>query len=159
MSAELLPSWISLGIATFVAAIALLQWRTARQRAAIDFFERRYAVYNEVREVVRMVVSCPTREAFCKFAEAAEQANFLFGHDVNSYLEQLREALLDLETHTSELTPDEQDPEIRKAHVGKARQERNQIEEFRTTGTALFGQYMRFDQKVSRHWLESCRPG
>ncbi len=50
--------WIVAAItATFVAAVAFLQWRTAQQKAVLDLFDRRHAIYEVVRNTVSTMTS------------------------------------------------------------------------------------------------------
>ena len=43
--------------AVFVAAVAFLQWRTAQQKATLDLFERRYEIYEVVRNAIGKMAS------------------------------------------------------------------------------------------------------
>jgi hypothetical protein len=50
--------WIVAAItAIFVAAVAFLQWRTAQQKAVLDLFDRRYAIYEIVRKAVGTITT------------------------------------------------------------------------------------------------------
>jgi hypothetical protein len=42
-------SWFTAFIALIVAVIAFLQWATARQKVVFDLFDKRFAVYQELR--------------------------------------------------------------------------------------------------------------
>ena len=45
--------WVIAAItAIFVAVVAFLQWRTAQQKAVLDLFDRRHAIYEIVRNAV-----------------------------------------------------------------------------------------------------------
>jgi hypothetical protein len=39
-------------IAALVAVIAWLQWRTAQEKVLLDLFDRRFAVYEELRAII-----------------------------------------------------------------------------------------------------------
>ncbi len=39
-------------IGAIVTFIAFLQWTTARQKVLLDLFDKRFAVYEELREVI-----------------------------------------------------------------------------------------------------------
>lgn len=78
-------------IALIVAFISALQWITARQKVVLDLFDKRFAVYDELREVVDgHGQSGLTMEALAKFTRAANRAQFLFGLEVASFLEEIR---------------------------------------------------------------------
>jgi|SRR5450759_693840 hypothetical protein len=80
--------WIIAAITTiFVATVAFLQWRTAQQKAVLDLFERRHAIYEIVRNAVGTIASNSTafdqgREV--EFMQAMERAYFFFGDDVEN---------------------------------------------------------------------------
>ncbi len=98
----LMPIWIYVLqalttpiIATLVAIIGFLQWRTAHQRAVLDLFERRMAVYDSLEEVVSEIIrgGNVTNARIRDFDHAIGKAPFLFAKEVISYLEELRNAL------------------------------------------------------------------
>lgn len=152
---KLLPSYLGVLVAVFVATIGLLQyltarkqWRTAHNRGVLDQFERRYQVYKELREVVGAIAgsSQAAHDGFIKAQEAAERAKFLFGDDVVSYVNQLVRDVTDLSSVISELK--EAQGEERSAGLKAERRLRDSVEKFRTEGTELFAHYIRFADKI-----------
>src|SRR5277367_2274675 len=90
-------SWFTAFIALIVAVIAFLQWATARQKVVLDLFDKRFAVYEELRKKIeecfaRKCVS--TLSDLEAFAAPAGRAQFLFGPEVVSYLEAIRKDLV-----------------------------------------------------------------
>jgi len=85
--------WIvAAGTAIFVALVGLFQWRTAQQKAALDLFDRRHAIYQTIRNAIVQMRSSSTgfdQTREIEFLEAVEQAYFFFGNDVEDYLKQL----------------------------------------------------------------------
>jgi hypothetical protein len=78
-------------IAAVVAVIALLQWKTAREKVLLDLFDKRFAVYDELRSVVgRHITGGIDQTAYFQFARAASRAQFLFGPEVQIFLEARR---------------------------------------------------------------------
>jgi len=154
MSKDLLP-WLTFGIAGFVAFIGVLQywtarkqWQIANDRAAFDQFKNRYEVYQDMRDVVVKVVGGHiSQETWMKAAEAAERAQFLFGEDVTSYLNQFVKDLTELQCLKSEQEMTK--GEGRTKNIQEQRRLSNKLEEFRTAGPPLFGKYIRFDRKLS----------
>ena len=76
---------VAAGTAIFVALVGFFQWRTAQQKAALDLFDRRHAIYLTIRSAVGQMRSSSTgfdqaREV--EFLEAMERAYFFFGNDV-----------------------------------------------------------------------------
>ena len=97
------PLWISefqaLGppiIALLVAAVAFLQWRTAHQRAVLDLFDRRMAVFESLREVVSEIIRTGnvTNPNIRDFDCAKVKVPFLFSSDINLYLDDLRTTMV-----------------------------------------------------------------
>lgn len=135
--------------AIFVAVVAFLQWRTAQQKAVLDLFEQRHAIYEIVREAVGTMASSSTmfdqaREV--EFFQSVERAYFFFGDDVVSYLEQLSNdiaavKMADVELQTAQGTARGQVAEKRRLALTR-------IGQFLDTGQPLFARYMRFSQAV-----------
>jgi hypothetical protein len=85
--------WLTVIIAAFVAWIGFLQWLTARQKAVFDLFDKRFKIYETVKHCVDQVIINPgyfEGEVEKEFLKAVNEAKFLFGNDVNSYLDGLR---------------------------------------------------------------------
>jgi hypothetical protein len=79
-------------IAAIALYIAYQQWLTNSQKLKLDLFERRYLIYKNVMNIIRDVTSKANAnyEHLSEFHNVTEGAEFLFGSDVNSYLEGLR---------------------------------------------------------------------
>jgi hypothetical protein len=108
--------------AIFVAVVAFLQWSTAQQKAVLDLFERREAIYQVVRKAVSTIAANaaefdPKREV--EFLQAMERAYFFFGDDVVNYLRQLWDDITQVQTADAELK-DEHDSAARGRHGEKA---------------------------------------
>jgi hypothetical protein len=119
---------------TFEPVVGFLQWRTAQQKAVFDLFDRRLKVYETVRNCVTHVTINPRRfdnKLEKEFLEAKDKAYFLFGNDVNDYLETLRKDILTV-----------------RYELPNRGQAMNRINNFQEDGKPLFDQYMRFPQTV-----------
>lgn len=144
--------WIvAAGTAIFVALVGFFQWRTTQQKAALDLFERRHAIYQIIRNAVGQMRSSSTnfdqaREV--EFLEAMERAYFFFGHDVEDYLKQLWSDILDVRTADAEL-PASNDPDTRRKVLESRRTALERIGRFEREGQPLFARYMRFSQTVN----------
>jgi len=143
--------WIvAAGTAIFVALVGFFQWRTAQQKAALDLFERRHAIYEIVRNSVGKMRSSSTvfdQDHEIEFMEAMERAYFFFGDDVKKYLEQLWSDILDARTADAEL-PTTIEPQTRGKILEKRRAALERIGRFEHGGLPLFARYMRFSQTV-----------
>ena len=100
-----LPYWLQVlqalstpAIALLAAVIGVMQWRTAHQRAVLDLFQKRWDAYSEMRHIIGDVMReghAPT-ETSLAFFRAANQAKFIFGTEVNAYLQSVYTMLVDL---------------------------------------------------------------
>ena len=144
-----LLQWIVAAITSiFVAAVAFLQWRTAQQKAVLDLFDRRFKIYETVKNCVDQVGRNPQyfSEREKEFLKAVNEAYFFFDDDVNRYLERLRKDLLTVYNATRfEATTADGEEAI------------SRISKFAEDGQPLFAKYMRFTQTVpatfgSRLW-------
>lgn len=136
--------------AIFVALVAFLQWRTAQQKAVLDLFERRHAIYEIVRNAVSTIAS--NSNAFdqgreVEFMQAMERAYFFFGDDVDNYVQQLWSAIIDVRDADKELK-DITDFATRHAAIERRRAGISRVTQFHTTGKPLFARYMRFSQTI-----------
>jgi len=138
-------SWLTVIIAAFVALIGFLQWLTARQKAVFDLFDKRFKVYEVVKNCVDQVDRNPgyfDKEREREFLKAVNEAYFLFGDDLRSYLDRLRTDIVVVHTF------DTQGPGAMKDAWDKRVQAMNRINKFYETGQPLFAKYMRFSQPV-----------
>jgi hypothetical protein len=78
------------------AVISYFQWRTAQQKVAFDLFDRRYAIYEDLRKVVSQFLQNLelSNEMQAAYMEAQNRARFYFGAEVEDYLENLRKEML-----------------------------------------------------------------
>ena len=73
-------------MALFAALIAFGQWWTARQRLVLDLFEKRFAVFMELRTLVSEAVQEGKVSKPGSIKEVIARSQFLFGGDVNEHL-------------------------------------------------------------------------
>jgi hypothetical protein len=81
-------------VATVVAALSAVgvtgyftwrQWRTAKDKLLLDLFDKRFALYEELRAaVVRRGID---QNSVLDFKRAISRAQFLFGPEVQTFLE------------------------------------------------------------------------
>jgi hypothetical protein len=136
-------------IAIIVAVITLLQWITARQKVVLDLFDKRFAVYEELREVIgRYGGHGPNLKDIGKFTQAASRAQFLFGSEVTAFLEHRR---LDLNREFV-ARASERDPQLipeaqRKAAEDEYAARLNRLTDFFKDFDILVAPYMKHTQK------------
>ena len=85
----------TLAIGVLAAVIGIAQWRTSHQRAVLDLFDKRMAIFNKLSVVVSKVVSLGSvsHQDEMDFAQAIREVDFLFGPQVKRYLDDLYRAM------------------------------------------------------------------
>jgi hypothetical protein len=136
-----LLQWIVAAITSvFVAAVAFLQWRTAQQKAVLDLFDRRFKIYETVKNCVDHMKGNPQDFGGWQekeFLKAVNEAYFFFDDDLHDYLETLRKAILTVRDTTKfQATTADRDQAI------------SRIDKFYEEGRPKFAKYMRFTQTV-----------
>jgi hypothetical protein len=143
--------WIvAAGTAIFVALVGFFQWRTAQDKAALDLFERRHELFLVVRKAVgQMVSSSPgfdqAREI--EFVEMMERAYFFFGDDVQNYLKNLWDDIVNVRTADSEMKGNLSQADLQGV-IARRRNALDRIAQFYKTGQPLFARYMRFSRTI-----------
>ena len=136
-------------IAAVVAFIAFLQWQTAREKVLLDLFDKRFAVYEELRAAVGQRHD---QAAYFDFLRAALRARFLFGPKVQTFLDERRD---DLAHEPVELNLLSQPiPEDRKdAAEAKLIDRADRLSRFYIDLDELVAPYMNHHQKALRQSL------
>jgi hypothetical protein len=141
--------WIfAASTALFVAFVALLQWRTAQQKAVLDLFDRRHEIFLSVCGAVDLILRDIQRfdqQGEQEFAVAKDLAYFFFGDDVKDYLEDLWKDMLALSA-----TEEQRRRLLNEGASNRCDVLRHRIGQFYTVGQPLFAKYMRFSQTVPR---------
>ena len=156
-----LPSWLQLlqglavpAIALLAATIGLLQWYTAHRRAMLDLFDRRMEVYSDIRSVIDQITASGkcTYEANFDYLRVIDRATFLFGRDVNAYLERLRVWLHNLCYYESMMETGQRQEMISKKDVLLPK-----VLNFYTDFPTLIEPYVRMDQRRPslRRWIRN----
>ncbi|MHC2432752.1 hypothetical protein [Bradyrhizobium sp. USDA 4451] len=153
-----MPMWVQYSqalatpaIALLAIVVALLQWRTAHQKAVLDLFERRMHVYSEIRAVIASTVSSgklPNEKHF-EFMRAMDGAKFLFGRKVNDYLSELNTSLAYFHEADEELAVSQ--GQARAEAIQRRRKYFDQIQAFYKTFDPLIEPYVAMRQR--RPWL------
>jgi hypothetical protein len=133
-------SYVTAFIAAVVAVIAILQWNTAREKVLLDLFDKRFAVYDELRLIVSRGGIDQT--AIFEFKTAASRAQFLFGPEVQTFLKE-READLSREMVERTVQP-RPSPEDQRVQVARA----DRLSDFFKDFDQLVAPYMNHHQKA-----------
>ncbi|RWY82400.1 hypothetical protein EHI44_24230 [Rhizobium leguminosarum] len=86
-----MTSWLTLLLAGVAVIIASMQWFVARQKFVLDLFDRRFKAYTDVLAAVRPIVAAANADhnQIVDLNIATQNAKFLFGSDVNEYLQEI----------------------------------------------------------------------
>jgi hypothetical protein len=136
-----------ISIAKTQADIAERNWQTSNERIVLELFERRLAIYEEIREAIGEVVrSGVAADAELEgFDKATDRVPYFFGVDVQAYLKTVRTNLIALDRANQKRAYLLLDEELsnRRAECFKA------IVAFYKEAPPLFEPYMRAHQKVA----------
>ena len=89
---QLLSALLTPVIAVVTTYIAVQQYRTSRLKFKLEMFEKRYAIYQGVKNFILSAVreANLSNDDFFKFNEETQDAFFLFGERVEKYIDELR---------------------------------------------------------------------
>jgi hypothetical protein len=103
------PLWIAVlqalltpAIAVSVAYVAYRQWQTARQKLALDLFDRRFQVYMDFRRIVSELVQLGELSDRGLPNELIARARFLFDEDVLTEIKELHRLVVLHETNDAQ---------------------------------------------------------
>lgn len=100
-----MPAWVQYlqalatpAVTLLAIVIAVLQWRTAHQRAVLDLFDRRMQVYEAISAAVSEIMreGTATMNALISFDRGAVRVPFLFGNEVHLFLQETRKRMVAL---------------------------------------------------------------
>ncbi|SFI82356.1 hypothetical protein [Nitrosomonas sp. Nm34] len=96
------PLASAIGFATVY--IAYQQWRTNQQKLNFDRYDRRLKVYDEVRKILSLIIQKGTAnyEDLRKFYSATSEAYFLFGNEIQDYIDEIFRRGINLERWSTE---------------------------------------------------------
>ena len=159
--AQIFSAFLTPVIAVAVALIAYRQYETARARLALDLFDKRLAVYEQLRGAIRIVNGTGrVDESADRFLlEAINASDFLFGDDIRRYLDGMWERFSRLRVAQSQMNSSVES--TRHAAVEAQSKLLNEITEFYYGGTDVFAHYMRMDQRLRsplKAWQIRQRP-
>jgi len=95
-------------IAMFAVYIAYQQHKTARERLRLDLYNKRFSVYEALRDLLALIA----REArvdlkhIFEFTGKTRDADFLFGAEVTGYIEEVRRRAIDFRYLSDKLGAD-----------------------------------------------------
>src|ERR1700738_1635306 len=148
---QVLPPLSTPAIALLAAVIGVMQWRTAHQRAVLDLFQKRWDAYMAMREIIGGVMregTAPT-ETSLAFFRATIQAKFIFGLEVDAYLQSVYTMLVDLRHAQASMKPGGRNLD---KWADKEAELSSEIGKFFEKFELLAMPYMRMHQKMPWSW-------
>lgn len=149
-----LPKWVgwlqalTIAIASLAAVVGIGQWRTAHQRAVLDLFDKRFEVYQHLCEIVGEIVGSGnvSNADQIKFLRATQKVGFLFGPEVERYLDTVHNAMG--RHHVAAIEAEANDPDKKAAALDRVRAAFGEIAAFFTQFRKLVTPYLRAHQKA-----------
>jgi uncharacterized ubiquitin-like protein YukD len=85
-------------IAIVATYIAWQQWKTNKQKLNLERYDRRLRVYEEVRKILSIIArdAKVSTEDLLKFRTAVSEADFLFGQEITTYIDEIYKRGLNL---------------------------------------------------------------
>jgi len=99
------PSLVAVVVGFVAGYVAYRQFRASRDKLRLDLFEKRYAVYQEVRKVLATTLQegTVTYDDVTSFYRKVHGSEFLFGSEVEAFIERVREKLNNLAYHEGQI--------------------------------------------------------
>ena len=134
--------------------IAWRQWETANSKLVMDLFEKRFALYKNAYAALGPIVRSgrATDDDLRKFDEFMNEAIFLFGANVECYLQGLRADIIQLCFHCSMIKehgeyPNPEQEKERLLHVRGKAEFFKKVLKFYELFPELCKPYLKLDQK------------
>lgn len=135
-------------VAKVQADVAERNWKTQNEEVVLELMERRLAIYENIRAVIAEVMrsGAATDDTYWQYVKAIDQAPYLFGPEVETYLEKMRLHIIELQLGTS-LMADNTSPDYQNGVEIKHR-EFKMIIKFYEEAKPIFGPYIRAHQRA-----------
>jgi hypothetical protein len=138
-----------IAVANLQASIAKRTWQTSNEKIVLDLFERRLAIYEEIRATIMPInASGETKDDdLDRYCRSIDRVQYFFGPDVTDYLNRIRIVLINHQLActmvSSHSTPDRHDWVYRKMEAFK------EVMGFYTDAPPIFAPYIRAHQKAT----------
>ena len=102
--AEFSKAMLTPMIAIVTAYIAWQQWKINKQKLSLDLYDRRLKVYEEVRQILSIILrdAKASYDDLLKFYRTSSEADFLFGPDIQAYIDEIYQHGVQLQRWNSE---------------------------------------------------------
>lgn len=150
---DVLTALLTPTIALAVAWVSFQQWKTARDKLNLDLFDKRYVVYRGATDAIRTVTrdgGCKNNEAFGLMLAAWSESQFLFGPEVQGYLDELLNVIIDVESAQRVMEDPQLDKNERSAQVKRKWEGVKRLSNERKQLVGVFKPYMLMDHRRVR---------
>jgi hypothetical protein len=140
--AATVAGWVAYRLGKAQVDVAERNWRTSNEKIVLELFEKRLAIFEEIRDVIGEVVRSgqAKQEVQFRYVKAIDRVAYFFGDEVNDYLNGLYKDLLHLDSANYMIN-----------QVGmsaKRMQHFAAISDFYKLAPSLFRPYMRAHQRA-----------
>jgi hypothetical protein len=152
--AAAMAGWIAYRIGNSQVAVARTQaeiaeknWKTSNEKIVLDLFDKRLAIFEDIRAVIGEVVRSggASDDLLFRYDKAIDRVSYFFGEEVQRYLRELRLQLIDLNLAITMMAANDPD---RHKWITKKYEHLKTITKFYEEHPSLFGPYMKAHQKV-----------
>ena len=139
------PTFVAFVVGIVAAILTVWQWKIGRDKLRLDLFEKRYVIYDETQKVIATALQNGTvsYDEVTEYHRKTKGTEFLFGAEVQDYLDQIRKNLNQLAYLERSIAQDN-DPN-RSKHIDEARQIKDYLEQALMVGVrSKFMKYLHF---------------
>ncbi|MCG6203334.1 hypothetical protein LPW26_01670 [Rhodopseudomonas sp. HC1] len=128
--------------------VAERNWQTANEKLVLELFERRIAVFEEIRSAVSGVLRTgqPTDGDYLAYCRAIDRAPYYFGSEVGVYLEKIRLLIIELQLDATIIA--DHHASDQHARIWGRVERMKELAGFYDQAGALFGPYIKAHQKI-----------
>jgi len=146
---KLSPTLIALIVGGAASTIAFFQYRIARDKFRLDLFSKRLEAYEKLQEFLVNVLKdgAVKDDSLPILAEARYKSRFIFGPEIESYFDELRDKAYEANILYTELSDNDGPLQIQSERDTAHRELRELRKWFRTeltSSSARYEKYLRF---------------
>lgn len=134
-------------VAVFVSYIAWQQHRTNKEKLKLDLFDKRFDVYDATKKYLSKITAegNVSNDDLADFLIATNKSYFLFGQDIEKYLNELYLKGVDLNYTQKQIRSGRLIDEANTKVVEKDHETFTWLTDQLTKSKSVFGKYMRFE--------------
>jgi hypothetical protein len=140
-------------IAVIVAYIALMQYKTNRDRLRLELYEKRFSVYEGLKDLLNKITISfvVTDEDLREFMIKTNEAEFLFEEDIVQYLKEIHDKGIKLYSYNCQTHKSKPPPPFPKTPE-EIVEISNWLQEQLKESKHKFSKYMKFKTNIRSFW-------